>query len=1439
MVETVAVPVRVLISYAHDSADAAPGHRERVRRLWTFLRECGVDAQLDVLAANRQRDWTAWMDEQLREARFVLVVASPAYKERAESRAPAGEGRGVKWEARRLRDILYRDGEEGLAEVVGVVLGDGTADDLPDWLTPASRSWYAVPEFTLAAAEPLLRLLTGQDAEQEPPLGPVPSLPHRPPATGAGEDRRPDTSTALRTLVEIRAELGAEVLTSEVSIEGTPLGRRETPLRSLSPEVWSVWEGLRAGPAAAGERLLRAGRALARGLFDEDAMRLVAGLVDRATPGSWVDLVLVGDARVMSLPVELTRLATETGADLGPVALLGGVTVSRRLHAAPLAAPVSVPGPLKVLAAVAAPDESRTPNPPLDVEAEMQAVLDAVAPVSDDPAAQVRILEVASLDQIRRALDADRYHVLHLSAHGSPTSIELEDEDGAPATVSTEQVVGALKDAGRPVPLIVLSSCSGAVSSEAMAAGLVAHGADRVIAMQATVTDTYARTLTTHLYADLVRDPAQSVAQALARARRAAEHRPGEPEDRLPEFGVPLLLCAGGDNPILDPTAPLQRLSQPAVAPSGTTVRELPVGRLIGRRPELRTATAVIRRTESARAAHGSITGVQLVGIGGIGKTALAGRVVARMRDDGWAIAVHEGRWNPGELFASVAAAVAAKPPLLDTARSLASADLTGQVKLALVRQVLAQQRVLVLFDDFEQNLAPGGTAFADPGFDEAFTGLTDHAAVGAVLVTCRYPVPGEDRGLVPIRLPALSAAELRRLFLRLPGLRDLPAEDRRLLTRIVGGHPRLIEFVDALLRGRRTGLGETQVKLRALARDHDITLTGARPMTVAIDDALVLGAADIFLDDLLALLTPEHRAALDQLTVCGAPVSVEDLTVALTGADPPAPLQIAQTTRAVATLTELTLAVPAPTVDGGDSDVLVHPWTAHLLTRHGDVDPALHERAVAVRRRRFDQGRVGYADLVDLPRQLVALSRHDEAAGVSDQISQGLGNALGAAAYLAEVRDLLPPGTAAWLRATKNEYEMVRASGNLDRAHALLVAADAEIQRRMGGGPVGDGQLQADHSVLMIDLGDFATARGRLAGARTHYEAALSHAVHLAAAKSSDGWWQNRPALCHSRLGDLSVATGDSSAATEHYKAALTIRQRLAAIDPTNTDWQRVLSASHERLGDLAFATGDSAAAAEHHQATLTINQRLTTADPTNTDWQRGLSISHERLGDLALAAGDSAAVAEHYQASLTIAARLAATDPTNTDWQRDLSVSHNKLGELAIATGDSATAAEHYEAALIIAERLAATDPTNTEWQRDLSICQNRLGDLAIATGDSAAAAEHLQADLTIAERLAVTDPSNASWQRDLSISHERLGNLAIATGDSATAAEHYRAGLTIVERLAAADPTNVRWRRDVERLRDRMDAGVDVRETQVDVSAKEGTGLSRLRRRLRGRA
>ncbi len=526
---------------------------------------------------------------------------------------------------------------------------------------------------------------------------------------------------------------------------------------------------------------------------------------------------------------------------------------------------------MKVLAAVAAPDETKTRNPPLDVEAEMQAVLDAVTDVAGHPGAQVRILEVASLPAIRQALADDAYHVLHLSAHGGADSVELEDEDGAPVTVTPTSLMQALRHAGRPAPLIVLSSCSGgSAGSHAMAAGLIAQGADRVIAMLAPVSDDYATTLARRLYGELAAHPALTAGLALERARYLAEEdRSRAAGDHLPapEYGVATLLAAGGDGPLVDPLASAEPLTVMTTPPGGKLVRELAVGALIGRRAELRTAMGVLRRTEQAVRRFGAASGVQLTGIGGIGKTALAGRVISRLRTDGWLVAVHDGRWNPTALISAVAQAIGdARPGTGGPAQAAALGDALARLtdpasddgpKLAAIAELLASQRLLVVFDDFEQNLTPGGQAFLDPAIDEVITGLADAADTGALLLTCRYPLPGPDRFLAQVPIPALSGAELRRLFLRLPGLADLDAEDRRLLTRTVGGHPRLIEFADALLRGGRANFKHVQVKLRDLARAEGVDLGAERSLTGILDQAMLLGSADILLTELLTLLTP------------------------------------------------------------------------------------------------------------------------------------------------------------------------------------------------------------------------------------------------------------------------------------------------------------------------------------------------------------------------------------------------------------------------------------------------------------------------------------------------------------------------------------------------------------------------------------------------------
>src|SRR5712691_8586851 len=100
-------PVRVFVSYAHEAGD--PGHGERVRELWLLLRSCGVDARLDLVGREVRRDWVQWMAGEVRDADFVLVVASPSYRVRAEGDAEPDEGRGVQWEAWLIRSRFYGD----------------------------------------------------------------------------------------------------------------------------------------------------------------------------------------------------------------------------------------------------------------------------------------------------------------------------------------------------------------------------------------------------------------------------------------------------------------------------------------------------------------------------------------------------------------------------------------------------------------------------------------------------------------------------------------------------------------------------------------------------------------------------------------------------------------------------------------------------------------------------------------------------------------------------------------------------------------------------------------------------------------------------------------------------------------------------------------------------------------------------------------------------------------------------------------------------------------------------------------------------------------------------------------------------------------------------------------------------------------------------------
>ncbi len=160
---------RVFVSYAHDST----GHRDEVRRFAEFLRAViGMDVRLDQWDDGPRRDWSLWAVEQLAEADFVLVVASPAYRRRTDWDAPEGDGWGARFEAAIIRDNLTRDLPRETERMLPVLLPGRTIEDIPVFLNAHSTTWFRVDHLTRDGVSDLVAAITGQGRYPMPDRGP-------------------------------------------------------------------------------------------------------------------------------------------------------------------------------------------------------------------------------------------------------------------------------------------------------------------------------------------------------------------------------------------------------------------------------------------------------------------------------------------------------------------------------------------------------------------------------------------------------------------------------------------------------------------------------------------------------------------------------------------------------------------------------------------------------------------------------------------------------------------------------------------------------------------------------------------------------------------------------------------------------------------------------------------------------------------------------------------------------------------------------------------------------------------------------------------------------------------------------------------------------------------------------------------------------------------
>jgi hypothetical protein len=161
-------PPHVFVSYSHDSEE----HKSLVREFCTVLRrDEGIDVQLDQWADDGRRDWSAWATAQIRDADFILAIASPDYQRRAEGLAAPHEGRGGQYEAAMLRDQLTRNLTEQVGRILPVVLPGRGIEEIPAFLFPYSATHYIIRELTHEGVAELVGAMVGVARHPRPERG--------------------------------------------------------------------------------------------------------------------------------------------------------------------------------------------------------------------------------------------------------------------------------------------------------------------------------------------------------------------------------------------------------------------------------------------------------------------------------------------------------------------------------------------------------------------------------------------------------------------------------------------------------------------------------------------------------------------------------------------------------------------------------------------------------------------------------------------------------------------------------------------------------------------------------------------------------------------------------------------------------------------------------------------------------------------------------------------------------------------------------------------------------------------------------------------------------------------------------------------------------------------------------------------------------------------
>ena len=533
------------------------------------------------------------------------------------------------------------------------------------------------------------------------------------------------------------------------------------------------------------------------------------------------------DAAVLDLPWE-----TLYHPRFGFLGRASGFSLSRHNPATQTHLPDLHAEPLKILLFTALPDNLEETER-LDVEAEQVAIQQAIM---DDERAGKVLLEMPEdgrLATLQQALQQFQPHVVYLSAHGNfyhdlakhqaYGSLWLEDDDGNGVAVTEAELAACFQDT--QVQLLILAACKSAKQhppypANGLSNALSRHGIPHVIGMRESVIDAAATQFATQLLQALVKPQTVDIAVQQARAAIGHGHHTGVYRDvQYPprtaisagQWCLPQLLSHDVQRGLVHWQFTPQPKQREAWQQQLGEI-SLPE-RFIGRRRELRQWQNRLRSPQ-----HNTLL---ITGAGGMGKTALAGKLLKALQDDGYhvfALSLRpEHNWQSVQLDMELA--LADNETLYKKYQLIQSKGLSVAQQAQYTLQFLQeryQHKLALLFDNLEsvqQTQTPH--ALTDETLQHWLTAAKRLSANGLkLLVTSRWRLPDwAEHEHYALGKPVFGD------YVALVRLQQLPLTGERLVRayQTLGGNFRALTFFASAAEHMK--LAEEQAFLTALTQ--------------------------------------------------------------------------------------------------------------------------------------------------------------------------------------------------------------------------------------------------------------------------------------------------------------------------------------------------------------------------------------------------------------------------------------------------------------------------------------------------------------------------------------------------------------------------------------------------------------------------------------------